>query len=64
MKDIKSMSTEELLRAIDYCLDTSTNLTSHGQADDYLVGSAKMVAIYQNELKRRELLAQKKEELH
>ena len=54
MRSIAEMSTEELLRAIDFCTDTGTNLTSHGQADDYLVGSLKMANIYREELKRRE----------
>ena len=54
MKGISEMSNEELLRAIDLCMDTGTNLTSHGQADDYLLASMKMVAVYENELKRRE----------
>ena len=60
MKDIKSMSSEELLRAIDLCLDTSTNLTSHGQSDDYMVGSAKMAKVYQDELARREEMRKKR----
>ena len=54
MRSVQEMSTEELLRAIDYCVDTGTNLTSHGQADDYLTGSLKMVTVYRDELKRRE----------
>ena len=54
MKGIKEMSNEELLRAIDFCMDTGTNLTSHGQADDYLVGSMRMVNVYQSELRERE----------
>lgn len=54
MRSVEQMSTEELLRAIDFCTDTGTNLTSHGQADDYLVGSLKMANIYREELKRRE----------
>lgn len=54
MKAIEQMTNEELLRAIDLCVDTGTNLTSHGQADDYLVGSLKMASIYRQELKRRE----------
>lgn len=54
MKAIEQMTNEELLRAIDLCVDTGTNLTSHGQADDYLVGSLKMAQIYQRELTRRE----------
>ena len=54
MKDLSKMSTEELLRAIDYCVDTGTNLGTHGQADDYTVGSLKMAALYQAELERRE----------
>ena len=54
MKDLETMSTEELLRAIDYCVDTGTNVTSHAQADDYIVGSLKMAEVYRNELKRRE----------
>ena len=53
MYDIKDMSTEDLLRAIDFCEDTGTNLTSHGQADDYLCGSLKMAEIYKRELDRR-----------
>ena len=52
-KDLQDMSTEELLRAIDYCVDTGTNLTTHGQADDYTVGSLKMAKLYQAELDRR-----------
>lgn len=54
LKDLQKMSMEELLRAIDYCVDTGTNLTSHGQADDYTVGSLKMAEMYRAELKRRE----------
>lgn len=54
MKAIEQMSNEELLRAIDLCVDTGTNLTSHGQADDYLVGSLKMAQVYREELKSRE----------
>ena len=54
MKDISQMSNEELLRAIDVCVETGTNLTSHGQADDYLVGSLKMAQVYREEIKRRE----------
>ncbi len=54
MRSVQEMTTEELLRAMDYCTDTGTNLTSHGQADDYLVGSLKMAKVYRDELKRRE----------
>lgn len=54
MRSVQEMSTEELLRAIDYCVDTGTNLTSHGQADDYLTGSLQMANIYRQELKNRE----------
>lgn len=54
MKGIEQMTNEELLRAIDLCEDTSTNLTSHGQADDYLVGSFKMASVYRQELSNRE----------
>ena len=54
------MSNEELLRAIDICVDTGTNLTSHGQADDYLVGSLRMAQVYREELKNRERLQNKK----
>ena len=61
MKSVREMSTEELLRAIDYCTETGTNLTSHGQADDYLVGSLKMAQVYQSEIKRREKLSINKE---
>ena len=60
MKGIKEMSNEELLRAIDLCMDTGTNLTSHGQADDYLVGSMQMVKAYQHELESREKINTKK----
>ena len=61
MKDISQMSHEELLRAIDLCVDTGTNLTSHGQADDYLVGSLKMAQIYREEIRKRENAQKKKE---
>ena len=61
MKGIEQMTNEELLRAIDLCEDTGTNLTSHGQADDYLVGSFKMESIYRAEIKRREQSREKKE---
>ena len=54
MKGISEMSNEELLRAIDLCEDTGTNLTSHGQADDYMVGSLRMAKAYADEIKRRE----------
>ncbi len=54
MRSVEEMSTEELLRAIDYCTETGTNLTSHGQADDYIASSLKMVKVYKDELKRRE----------
>ena len=60
MKGIKEMSNEELLRAIDLCMDTGTNLTSHGQADDYLVGSMQMAKAYQRELEQRENTNMKK----
>ena len=60
MKGISEMSNEELLRAIDICVDTGTNLTSHGQADDYLVGSLRMAQVYREELKNRERLQNKK----
>ena len=53
MQSIQEMSMEELLKAIDFCEDTSSNLTSHGQEDDYLVGSQQMIAIYRDELDRR-----------
>ena len=61
MHSIAEMTTEELLRAIDFCADTGTNLTSHGQADDYLVGSQKMEKVYREELKRREKSRKQKE---
>ena len=48
------MSTEELLRAIDYCYDTGTSLTTHGQSDDYMVASLQVVKYYKDELTRRE----------
>lgn len=54
MKCIEDMTNEELLRAIDLCEETSTNLTSHGQSDDYLVGSFQMAKRYQMELEKRE----------
>ena len=54
MHGLMEMSTEEILRAIDYCEDTGTNLTSHGQTDDYLASSLKMASVYREELKRRE----------
>ena len=54
MRSVRDMTTEELLNAIDYCVETGTNLTSHGQSDDYLVGSLKMAQVYREELKRRE----------
>lgn len=63
MKSVREMSTEELLRAIDYCTETGTNLTSHGQADDYLVGSLKMAKIYRDELKKRENSCNAKEKI-
>ena len=53
MSDIEKMSMEDLLGAIDFCEETYANLTSHGQTDDYLVGSQKMVEIYRQELDRR-----------
>lgn len=62
MRSVEEMSTEELLRAIDYCVDTGTNLTSHGQADDYLTGSLRMAKIYREELRKREM--KKKKETH
>ena len=63
MKSIEQMSNEELLRAIDLCMDTGTNLTSHGQSDDYLVGSLKMAQIYRSELTRREKNSMERKEL-
>jgi len=54
VKGLEQMTNEELLRAIDLCVDTGTNLTSHGQADDYLVGSLKMAKVYKDELSKRE----------
>ena len=62
MRSVQEMSTEELLRAIDYCVDTGTNLTSHGQADDYMIGSLRMVNVYKDEIKRRESRNKKEKE--
>ena len=53
MKDLKEMSTEELLNAIDYYVDTGTNLSTHGQADDYMIASLKLAEECQHELERR-----------
>lgn len=61
MKDIKKMSDAELEEAIDFYMDMGTNLTSHGQADDYFVGSLKLAQFYQEELKRREKSREKEE---
>ena len=54
MKAIAEMSNEEILRAIDICMDTGTNFTSHGQSDDYMVGNMQIIKAYQMELKSRE----------
>ena len=63
MRGLHEMSNEELLRAIDLCVETGTNLTSHGQADDYLVGSFQMAKVYKAEIERREKLAKEKKEI-
>ena len=63
MRSVQEMSTEELLRAIDFCTETGTNLTSHGQADDYLVGSLRMAKVYRDEMKRREQSSRKVKEI-
>lgn len=54
MKCIEQMTNEELLRAIDLCVDTGTSITPRGFADDFSVGSLEMAKIYRQELKRRE----------
>lgn len=59
MRDLQSMSIAELLKAIEFCDDTGTNVSTHGQADDYTVGSLKMAEIYRKELKRREVQRRK-----
>lgn len=53
------MSNEELLRAIDLCVDTGTSVTPRGFADDYSVGNLEMAKVYQSELSRREKMKKK-----
>ena len=52
-RELKNIPTEELLRAVEFYDDTGVNLSTHGQADDYTVGSLKMAELYHAELQRR-----------
>ncbi len=55
MTDLESLTDDQLHDAIELCYQTGMNFSSHGQADDYVVGSFKLAKRYQEELERRAL---------
>ena len=61
MKSISEMSNEELLRAIDLCVDTGTSVTPRGFADDYAIASLGLAKAYRQELAKREQTHNRKE---
>jgi len=61
MKSISEMSNEELLRAIDLCVDTGTSVTPRGFADDYAIASLRLAKAYRQELAKREQTQKRKD---
>ena len=59
MNDLAKMSEEELNEAIHRIIENASNISSHGERDDYVVGMWRMAHRYQAELERRN---EKKEE--
>lgn len=55
------MSNEELLRAIDLCVDTGTSVTPRGFADDYAIASLGLAKAYRQELAKREQTQSRKD---
>ena len=53
MDELAQMSEEELHEAIRNIINTASNISSHGERDDYVVGMWRMAHRYQNELERR-----------
>lgn len=53
MDDLAQMSEEELHEAIHNIINTASNISSHGERDDYVVGMWRMAHRYQAELERR-----------
>ena len=53
MDDLARMSDEDLYDALKQVIETASNISSHGQRDDYVVGMWRMAHRYEAELERR-----------
>ena len=55
LDDLAQMSNEDLYDALRQVIETASNISSHGQHDDYVVGMWRMAHRYEEELKKRGL---------
>ena len=53
MNELAQMSEDELNEAVRRIIETASNISSHGERDDYVVGMWRMAHRYQAELERR-----------
>lgn len=54
MVELCDMSNDELSDKINEMEETASNTSSHGQADDYVVGMFHLAHVYKEELRRRQ----------